>query len=81
MALRVGYVGPWEDGGGLAGDYSGDRADPGRTDVGALRLRLIGVKNLAPAELPSLTASNGKAHPSVVLDLDYTVFMPRKSRQ
>jgi 2-methylfumaryl-CoA hydratase len=51
----------------------------GRTDVGALRLRLVGVKNLAPADLPSATAPDGKPHPNVVLDLDYTVFMPRKS--
>src|SRR5215510_13411802 len=54
---------------------------PGRTDVGALRLRLIGVKNLAPAELSAPNAPDGKVHPNVVLDLDYTVFMPRKSRQ
>jgi 2-methylfumaryl-CoA hydratase len=54
---------------------------PGRTDVGALRVRLIGVKNLAPAELPAPAAPDGKVHPNVVLDLDYTVFMPRKSRQ
>jgi 2-methylfumaryl-CoA hydratase len=53
---------------------------PGRADVGALRLRLIGVKNLAPAELTSPAAPDGKPHPNVVLDLDYTVFMPRKSR-
>ena len=53
---------------------------PGRADVGALRLRLVGVKNLAPAELASPTAPDGKPHPNVVLDLDYTVFMPRKSR-
>jgi 2-methylfumaryl-CoA hydratase len=53
---------------------------PGRTDVGALRLRLLGLKNLAPAELTSPTAPDGKPHPNVVLDLDYTVFMPRKSR-
>jgi 2-methylfumaryl-CoA hydratase len=54
---------------------------PGRSDVGALRLRLVGVKNLAPAELPAPTAPDGKAHPNVVLDLDYTVFMPRKTRR
>jgi 2-methylfumaryl-CoA hydratase len=54
---------------------------PGRTDVGALRLRLIGLKNLAPADLASPAAPDGKPHPNVVLDLDYTVFMPRKSRQ
>jgi 2-methylfumaryl-CoA hydratase len=53
---------------------------PGRTDVGALRLRLLGLKNLAPAELVAPAAPDGKPHPNVVLDLDYTVFMPRKAR-
>ena len=51
---------------------------PGRHDVGALRLRLLGVKNLAAAKLVSPLAADGKYHPSVVLDLDYTVLMPRK---
>jgi 2-methylfumaryl-CoA hydratase len=54
---------------------------PGRSDVGALRLRLIGLKNLAPAELVAPAGPDGKPHPNVVLDLDYTVFMPRKARQ
>lgn len=52
---------------------------PGRSDVGALRLRLVGLKNLHPAELP-LASDRGAApdHPNVVLDLDYTVLMPRR---
>lgn len=54
---------------------------PGRTDVGALRLRLIGVKE-KPLRFLSDAAStiNGKQsyNPNVVLDLDYTVLMPRK---
>jgi 2-methylfumaryl-CoA hydratase len=54
---------------------------PGRDDVGALRLRLVGVKNVAPAGLASPTAPDGKPHPDVVLDLDYTVFMPREPRR
>jgi 2-methylfumaryl-CoA hydratase len=52
---------------------------PGRGDVGALRLRLLGLKNLPPAELASPAGPDGKAHPSVVLDFDYTVIMPRRS--
>lgn len=54
---------------------------PGRTDVGALRLRLVGVKNAAPAEVASAKDSrDGKPayHPAVVLDLDYTVLLPRR---
>lgn len=54
---------------------------PGRTDVGALRLRLIGVKE-KPLRFLSDAAStiNGKQsfNTNVVLDLDYTVLMPRK---
>lgn len=54
---------------------------PARTDVGALRLRLIGVKE-KPLRFLSDAAStiNGKQsyNPNVVLDLDYTVLMPRR---
>jgi 2-methylfumaryl-CoA hydratase len=49
---------------------------PGRKDLGALRLRLLGVKNMALASLE--TPAAGAKHPHVVLDLDYTVLMPRR---
>lgn len=52
---------------------------PGRADLGALRLRLVGVKNLPPVELGEPAGTDGKAHPNVVLDFDYTVIMPRRS--
>lgn len=52
---------------------------PGRSDLGALRLRLLGLKNLPPSELPPVEARGGERHPSVVLDLDYTVLMPRRA--
>jgi 2-methylfumaryl-CoA hydratase len=52
---------------------------PGRGDVGALRLRLLGVKNLPAAMLESTTGADGRPHPAVVLDFDYTVIMPRRS--
>jgi hypothetical protein len=42
LALRVGYVGPWEEGDGPAGDYLGDRADPGWTRAGCPWLRRFG---------------------------------------
>lgn len=54
---------------------------PGRPDVGALRLRLIGLKNATPANVPQARAGQGgdaPYHPAVVLDLDYTVLMPRR---
>ena len=49
---------------------------PGRTDCGALRVRLVAVKNvdLATEEVPLKV--EGKYHPSVVLDLDYWLLMP-----
>lgn len=55
---------------------------PSRNDLGALRLRMVGVKNLRASELASThIEQNGKQvyHPNVVLDLDYTVLMPRRS--
>ena len=58
-----------------------ERIDLGRADCGALRLRLVGVKNADPAtEQVDLrqTSEDGREryHPNVVLDLDYTVLMP-----
>jgi 2-methylfumaryl-CoA hydratase len=49
---------------------------PKRRDVGALRLRMLGVKNVDPRELAALAP--GEKHPSVVLDLDYSVLMGRR---
>ena len=52
---------------------------PNRNDLGALRLRLVGVKNLNGSELPGTQLmQDGKYHGNVVLDLDYTVLMPRR---
>ena len=50
---------------------------PKRTDIGALRLRMVGIKNMAAHEAGEIKTENGY-HPNVVLDLDYTVHMPRK---
>ena len=50
---------------------------PGRTDVGALRLRTVATKDRACADFP-LKGEDGKYLPEVVLDLDYTVLMPRR---
>ena len=58
----------------------------GRDDIAALRLRMVGIKNmaadsLATTHITSEAANNGKPtyHPNVVLDLDYTVLMPRRA--
>ncbi|MFQ5959290.1 MAG: MaoC family dehydratase [Alphaproteobacteria bacterium] len=51
---------------------------PGRDDVGALRLRSVAAKDHACADFP-LRSRDGSFHPAVVLDLDYTVLMPRRT--
>lgn len=50
---------------------------PGRGDIGALRLRTVAAKDHACADFPYKDA-DGAYHPAVVLDLDYTVLMPRR---
>jgi 2-methylfumaryl-CoA hydratase len=53
---------------------------PDRADIGALRLRLVGIKNQTADSLSDRhLEKDGKQqyHPNVVLDLDYTVLMPR----
>jgi 2-methylfumaryl-CoA hydratase len=48
---------------------------PGRTDVGAVRLRTVATKDKPCADFPDKT---GKDYdPAVILDLDYWVLMPR----
>lgn len=49
---------------------------PGRDDFGALRLRTVGVKDTDPASFPYKN-EEGKFDPTVVLDIDYTVLIPR----
>jgi len=51
---------------------------PGRDDVGALRLRMIGAKNVDLATLPDLAP--GEKNEAVVLDLDYSVLIPRRQK-
>ena len=59
-----------------------ERIDLGRDDAGALRLRLVAVKNNDPATAEQafrVTDESGRERydPNVVLDLDYTVLIPR----
>ena len=61
-----------------------ERIDLGRPDVGALRLRLVAVKNIDPSrEEVSLRVQGDdgreRYHPNVVLDLDYVALMPRRA--
>src|SRR3972149_3900551 len=61
-----------------------ERIDLGRDDAGALRLRLVAVKNQDPSEeeieIKVKDPKSGREgyHQNVVLDLDYTVLMPRR---
>ncbi|MFO1152353.1 MAG: MaoC family dehydratase [Rhodospirillales bacterium] len=51
---------------------------PERNDIGALRLRTIATKDRTCADFP-LMKEEGTYDPAVVLDLDYTVLMPRSA--
>lgn len=51
---------------------------PQTQNVGALRLRMVGIKNMTPAEVEYAKTDAGY-HPNVVLDLDYTVLMPKRN--
>jgi 2-methylfumaryl-CoA hydratase len=53
---------------------------PGHDDLGALRLRLLGVKNCRADELAAPKSADGRYDPRVALDLDYTVLMPRRKK-
>lgn len=53
---------------------------PQRPSLGALRLRTVAVKDCVPSEADGgfpYKDREGKYHPAVVLDLDYTVLVPR----
>ena len=50
---------------------------PNRTDIGALRLRMVGIKNKPASEITALKI-DGVYDKNIVLDLDYTVSMPTK---
>lgn len=54
----------------------GATAVPDRDDLGALRLRLVAAKDHPCADFPD-KGEDGKYDPSVVLDFDYTVLVPR----
>ena len=55
--------------------------DHKREDIGLLRLRTIGLKNVTSKEVSNPKGEDGKYLPNVVLDLDYTVVIPKKKTQ
>lgn len=50
----------------------------GRDDIGLLRLRTVALKNTTPQAIESAKGEDGKYLPNVVLDLDYTVVIPKR---
>ena len=53
---------------------------PDQTDVGVLRLRLIGLRDLPPSDFEwDGEAATLRHHPNVVLDLDHSVLLPRRA--
>lgn len=50
---------------------------PGRQHVGALRLRTLAAKDHPCADFP-YKGADGKLDPAIVLELDYTVLLPRR---
>ncbi|HEX2690902.1 MAG TPA: MaoC family dehydratase [Kofleriaceae bacterium] len=83
-------IAAWNGGAHVAPTFAGDtlraftevveRAEiPDRHDVGALRLRLLAVKNIAAAELPAVPSLlSGTKDPRIVLELDYWALVPRR---
>eukprot|EP00767_Chilomastix_cuspidata_P007928 gnl/Chilomastix_cuspidata/8843.p1 GENE.gnl/Chilomastix_cuspidata/8843~~gnl/Chilomastix_cuspidata/8843.p1 ORF type:complete len:348 (+),score=-6.09 gnl/Chilomastix_cuspidata/8843:66-1109(+) len=55
-----------------------DTIDHKRDDIGLLRLRTVAVKNQKPQEIETPKGEDGKYLKNVVLDLDYTVVIPKK---
>jgi 2-methylfumaryl-CoA hydratase len=54
-----------------------DKWELNNADIGALRLRMVGLKNITPNEINTIKSEQGY-HQNVVLDLDYTVAMPKR---
>jgi 2-methylfumaryl-CoA hydratase len=50
---------------------------PGRSDIGALRVRTVATKDRACHDFPGHDAA-AAADPAIVLELDYSVLMPRR---
>lgn len=56
-----------------------DKWELSHPNVGAMRLRMVGLKNILPEEINTIKSENG-FHQNVVLDLDYTVLIPRRGK-
>jgi 2-methylfumaryl-CoA hydratase len=56
-----------------------EKHDLGRSPAGALRLRMVGAKNVASAADIVFPDSSTRPDGQVVLDLDFTVAIPKRS--
>ncbi|XPV70344.1 MAG: MaoC family dehydratase [Halarcobacter sp.] len=56
-----------------------DTIDLKRDDIGLLRLRTVAIKNQKSDEISSPKGEDGKYLKNVVLDLDYTVVIPKRN--
>jgi 2-methylfumaryl-CoA hydratase len=79
----------WNGGTHVAPTFAGDtlrafshvveRAElPGRSDVGALRIRMTTVKNVPAAEVPNVEPLLSGTKGPIVLELDYWALLPRR---
>lgn len=55
-----------------------EKIECNRDDIGLLRVRTIGLKNMTPNEVESPKGEDGKYLSNVVLDLDYTIAIAKK---
>lgn len=57
-----------------------DKFDLGAPNVGGLRLRMLAAKNMAATSIETPAIIDGKAayQPAIVLDLDYTIALPKR---
>ncbi len=58
-----------------------EKIEVGRKDIGLLRIRTIGLKNIRPEDVKNPKDEDGKYIKNVVLDLDYTVVIPKNKNK
>lgn len=54
-----------------------EKIEVDRADIGLLRVRTIGLKNMRPEDVENPKGEDGKYIKNVVLDLDYTIVIPK----
>ncbi|WP_245600593.1 MaoC family dehydratase [Sulfurospirillum arcachonense] len=54
-----------------------EKIEHNREDIGLLRVRTVGLKNMRPEDVENPKGEDGKYLKNVVLDLDYTIVIPK----